>query len=124
LSLILTIDDYQPIQALLKSLSLSLRPQYFSPKKKVTPFSPVWTIYSKLNKNRVIPAEWAMNPNWARKGQIPRPLTIARAESVFERVSYKALIRRYRGLLPVNGVTVRSLNKNINGMYMLVKHWL
>jgi len=66
-----------------------------------------------------MPAEWAMNPNWAKKGQIPRPLTVARVESVYERVSFKALIKRYRGLVPVTGFIARSMSRNSDERYTM-----
>lgn len=119
MSLSLKIDHYPSIHDWLAEHDLILKPDWFTPKENVEPYSPLWTVYSSFSKKKMMPAEWAMNPNWAKKGQIPRPLTIARAESVYERVSFKALIKRYRALVPVTGFIARSLNRNKEGYYSM-----
>ena len=96
MSIILQIDDYPSIQSSLDELNVFIRPEYFTAKSRVEIYSPLWSVYSSFNKNKIAPAEWGMTPNWDRKKQIPRPLTVARAETLRERVSYKSLIQRYR----------------------------
>ena len=119
MSLSLKIDHYPSIHDWLAEHDLILKPDWFTPKRNVEPYSPLWTVYSSFSKKKMMPAEWAMNPNWAKKGQIPRPLTVARAETVYERVSFKALIKRYRALVPVTGFMSRSLSRNKDGRYVL-----
>ena len=117
MSLNLQIDNYAVIQDCLDDLKLFLRTDYFTSRSIVDIYSPLWTVYSSFNKNKLAPAEWGMTPNWDRKKQIPKPLTIARAETLHERVSYKSLMRRYRALVPVNAVRCQSLDKTGNNVY-------
>ena len=49
------------------------------------------------------PMQWGFVPPWAKEGQFKRPLFNARSETIWEKPSFKNLIRRYRGIVPVNG---------------------
>ena len=117
MSLLLKIDHYQPIQNALDKLSLTFKAEYFTPKKTVQPPMPLWAIYSSFDKAKIAPAEWGMLPNWDTKRRITRPLTVARVETLYERVSYKNLIPRYRALIPVNGFIVRSNSRTVSDIY-------
>lgn len=119
MSLLLHNNDYQALHDYLAEHNLILKPEWFTPKTNIEPHQALWVMYSSFAKKKIMPAEWAMNPNWAKKGQVPRALTVARAESVFDRVSYKALIKRYRALIPVNGFMARSLSRNREGHYVM-----
>jgi len=117
MSFILSIDHYQSVKSSLKDLGLLFRSEYFLPRNVVQPPMPLWSIYSTRGKPLLAPAEWGMLPNWDSKNKITRPLTIARIETLYERVSYKNLITRYRALIPVNKFTVRSDSRSISDTY-------
>jgi len=121
LSLLLQIDDYKSIHDYLGALKIYLRPEFFTPKQQVDVYSPLWSVYSSHGKNKIAPAEWGMMPNWDRKKHIPRPLTIARAETLYERVSFKSLVRRYRALIPVNALRISSKSGTTKDSYSFYK---
>ena len=117
MSLVLTINNHQAIQSALKELGVFIRREHFSPREHVQPPMPLWAIYSSFNKAKIAPAEWGMLPNWDTKRRITRPLTVARVETLDERVSYKNLLPRYRALIPVNSFCVRSNSRTVSDVY-------
>lgn len=46
---------------------------------------------------------WGLRPAWAREGQFKRPLINARADSVWDKPSFREAIRRRRLLVPITG---------------------
>ncbi|MBT8141653.1 MAG: hypothetical protein HKN88_03410 [Gammaproteobacteria bacterium] len=108
MSLELRIDDYASIQSALELLGVGFPEAYFTSRSIVQPPEPLWAVYSTFGKVKIAPAEWGMLPNWDKKQRITRPLTIARTETIHERVSFKSLIRRYRAIIAVNGFTIRT----------------
>ena len=117
MSFTLTVNNHQDVQFALKELGVFIRTEHFSPRDSVQPPMPLWAIYSSFNKAKIAPAEWGMLPNWDTKQRITRPLTVARVETLYERVSYKNLIPRYRALIPVNGFTLRSNSRTVSDVY-------
>ncbi len=99
----LNISDHAGVQRLLDELEISLDEDKFWPRYNISPLTALWGIYGEFERARLSPVEWALIPPWAKPGQFPRPLTIARAETVWERASFKNLIRRYRCIIPANG---------------------
>jgi|GEM_PF-1644922 len=104
----LHIADLKALHHVLSPLSLSLEEDKFWPRYNISPHTALWAIYSEFGKAQLAPVEWAMVPPWAKPGQFHGPLTIARSETVWERASFKNLIRRYRAVIPVNGFYVWS----------------
>ena len=117
MSFTLSINNHLAIRSALNELNLFIRPEHFSPRENVQAPMPLWSIYSSFNKAKIAPAEWGMLPNWDTKRRISRPLTVARIETLYERVSYKNLIPRYRALIPVNSFTVRSNSRTVSDVY-------
>lgn len=117
MSFTLTVNNHQVLQSALKELNIYIRPEHFSARDSIQPPMPLWAIYSSFNKAKISPAEWSMLPNWDTKRRITRPLTVARVETLYERVSYKNLIPRYRALIPVNRFTVRSNSRTVSDIY-------
>ncbi len=113
----LEISSYSAVADLLEDVGLSMPPQHFSERYNVPPLTPVWAIYSRFGKAHLTPAEWALIPLWAKPGQFPRPLTVARVETLWERASYKNLARRYRALIPVNGFYVSSSRRSVQHVW-------
>jgi len=121
LSFTFTVNNYSVVKSALKELGLFIRPEHFSSRNNIEPPMPLWAIYSTFNKAKIAPAEWSMLPNWDTKRRITRPLTIARVETLYERVSYKNLLPRYRALIPVNSFTVRSNSRTVTDIYQFYR---
>jgi len=108
----LNISDHAGVALLLNELGLQLDEDKFWPRYNVSPMTALWGIYGEFEKAKLSPVEWALIPPWAKPGQFKRPLTIARAETVWERASFKNLIRRYRCIIPANGFYAFNRKKN------------
>lgn len=103
MAICLNISNLPDLQSLLDDLGLQLPPAHFTPHYNVRPHSAVWGV-TRTNQGAVLsPMQWGFIPPWAKDGQFRRPLTIARAETLHEKPSFRNLITRYRGLLPING---------------------
>lgn len=99
----MNISDHAGIQWLLDQLGLSIPPAHFTARHNVPPVSAIWSV-SRSNQGPIVaPSQWGFIPPWAREGQFKRPLTVARAETIHEKPSFRSLIARYRGIIPVNG---------------------
>ncbi len=99
----LNVSIHADLQWLLDSLGLQLRREHFTPHYNVRPLSAVWGVTRSNQGAQLAPMQWGFIPPWAKDGQFRRPLTIARAETIYEKPSFRSLITRYRGFLPVNG---------------------
>lgn len=55
---------------------------------------------------------WGLIPVWAKPGQFKSPLINARAETVWEKPSFKNLIKRQRVCIPINGFYEWQRSKN------------
>jgi len=99
----MNISDHEGIQWLLDQLGLILPEEQFTPKYNVSPTSAVWGILVSRTATTLEPMQWGFVPPWAKEGQFKRPLFNARSETIWEKPSFKNLIRRYRGIVPING---------------------
>lgn len=99
----LNISDHEGVQWLLDQLGLTLPVEKFTEKYNVAPTSAIWGIALSQNALTLEPMQWGYIPPWAKEGQFKRPLFNARAETIWEKPSFKSLIRRYRGIVPANG---------------------
>jgi len=99
----MNISDHEGIQWLLEQLGLMLPEERFTPKYNVSPTSAVWGLSVTRAALTLDPMQWGFVPPWAKEGQFKRPLFNARAETIWEKPSFRSLIRRYRGIVPVNG---------------------
>lgn len=99
----MNISDHEGIQWLIEQLGLTLPAERFTPKYNVAPTSAVWGIAISRTATTLEPMQWGFVPPWAKEGQFKRPLFNARSETIWEKPSFRQLIRRYRGFIPVNG---------------------
>lgn len=99
----MNISDHEGIQWLLDQLGLVLPEDQFTPKFNVSPTSAVWGVLISRTATTLEPMQWGFVPPWAKEGQFKRPLFNARGETIWEKPSFKNLIKRYRGIVPVNG---------------------
>jgi len=99
----MNISDHEGIQWLLEQLGLILPEDRFTPKYNVSPTAAIWGLAITRHALSLEPMQWGFVPPWAKEGQFKRPLINARAETIWEKPSFRSLIRRYRGIVPVNG---------------------
>ncbi len=99
----LNVSNHADLQKMLKDLGLQLAVEHFTPHYNVRPLSAVWGVTRNNQGALLAPMQWGFVPPWAKDGQFRRPLTIARAETIHEKPSFRPLIARYRGFLPING---------------------
>jgi len=99
----MNISDHEGIQWLLDQLGLVLPEEQFTPKYNVSPTAAIWGVLVSRTATTLEPMQWGFIPPWAKEGQFKRPLFNARSETIWEKPSFKNLIRRYRGIVPVNG---------------------
>jgi len=99
----MNISDHEGIQWLLDQLGLILPRDKFTAKYNVSPTAALWGILVSRTATTLEPMQWGFVPPWAKEGQFKRPLFNARSETIWEKPSFKNLIRRYRGIVPVNG---------------------
>lgn len=99
----MNISDHEGVQWLLEQLGLSLPQERFTPKYNVSPTSAIWGSVVSRGTLTLEPMQWGYIPPWAKEGVFKRPLFNARSETIWEKPSFKQLIRRYRAIIPVNG---------------------
>jgi putative SOS response-associated peptidase YedK len=86
-------------QFLLNQLSLDIVPRY-----NVAPSQPVLNIIQDANANRVANyMRWGLIPSWAKDAAIGYKMINARGETVTEKPSYRAALRRRRCIIPATG---------------------
>ena len=99
----MNISDHEGIQWLLDQLGLILPEDKFTSKYNVSPTAAIWGVLVSRTATTLEPMQWGFVPPWAKEGQFKRPLFNARSETIWEKPSFKNLIRRYRGVIPING---------------------
>jgi len=76
----------------------------FPPRPYVIPASPIGIVRAAYDgRPEFTLVRWGFVPSWAKEIQPGRPLINARAETVYEKASFKNAIRRRRCLIPANG---------------------
>jgi putative SOS response-associated peptidase YedK len=87
-----------------RSLFKYLEQPNFPPRQYVTPGSPIAIVRQGLTRQREFAlVRWGFIPSWVKDVQPGRPLINARAETVYEKPSFKNAIRRRRCLIPADG---------------------
>jgi putative SOS response-associated peptidase YedK len=87
-----------------RSLFNYLEQPNFPPREFITPGSPVPIVHaSHDHRPEFALVRWGFIPSWAKEMQTGRPLINARAETVYEKPSFKNAIRRRRCLFPTDG---------------------
>lgn len=99
----MNISDHEGVQWLLDQLGLTLPEDKFTPKFNVSPTSAIWGLAVSRGALTLEPMQWGYIPPWAKEGVFKRPLFNARSETIWEKPSFKNLIRRYRAVIPANG---------------------
>jgi putative SOS response-associated peptidase YedK len=98
----MNVSDQQGVQALLVTLGLHLSAERFAPRYNVAPGMAVWTAFG-AEAFELAEMHWGIVPSWAGPEKFSRPLINARAETVWDKPSFRNLIRSSRALVPANG---------------------
>lgn len=75
---------------------------HFDSRYNVSPGAMLPALYHE-EANDIAAMYWGLVPLWAKPGTFKRPLINARAETVFEKPSFRNLVKRYRCVVPING---------------------
>jgi len=93
---------YDP-ETLVSGFSL-VRVTPFPRRWNVAPQSPVPVVYETRAGERVAELmRWGLVPHWAKDASIGHQLNNARAETVFDKPSFRQAVRRRRCILPASG---------------------
>ena len=74
----------------------------FSPKYNIAPSANILTVFQSENNYAVVEMHWGIIPPWAKEGQFKRPLINARSETVWEKPSFKNLVKSNRCIILAN----------------------
>ena len=85
-----------------RSLLSYLEQPEFPPREVITPGSPIAIVRQAQGARHFALVRWGFVPYWAKEVG-PKPLINARAETIFEKASFKNAIRRRRCLIPADG---------------------
>ncbi|MDX1811652.1 MAG: SOS response-associated peptidase [Gammaproteobacteria bacterium] len=99
----INVSDHAGIQRLLEWLQIPLFPKAFQPRFNITPGASILTVLDHENAPEFCTMEWGLVPPWAKPNQFARPLINARAETIWEKPSFRNLISQKRTIIPVNG---------------------
>jgi len=98
----MNISDHRGIQKLLEHLGISLEPDTFPSRYNVAPGA---SVQAAFYSGEFVLGEtgWGIIPHWAKPGQFSRPLINARSETIWEKPSFRHLVKASRAIIPVNG---------------------
>lgn len=99
----INVSDHPGVQALLDLLDIPLHPEHFKKRYNITPGAQLFAALQEGEKPTGVFMEWGILPVWAKPGKFSRPLINARAETVWEKPSFKKLIQKTRIVIPING---------------------
>ena len=75
----------------------------FPPRDYVAPGQPIAIVRMENHMRRFALVRWGFIPGWVKEPRPGKPLINARSETIFEKPSFKAAIRRRRCLIPTDG---------------------
>jgi putative SOS response-associated peptidase YedK len=98
----MNVSDHKGVQALLGHLGITLDPARFDVRYNVAPGMLLLGV-QEHDGPQLAAFEWGIVPPWAKPEQFSRPLINARAETIWDKPSFRNLVRRYRAVIPANG---------------------
>jgi putative SOS response-associated peptidase YedK len=98
----INVSDHKGVQALLDRLGISLNPAGFQPRYNIAPGAELAVVFQS-GTSELAQMEWGVVPPWARPGKFDRPLINARAETIWDKPSFRGLIKSTRAVIPVTG---------------------
>ncbi len=98
----MNVHDHKGVQELLNRLGISLAPDRFAARHNIAPGALLFGAFN-ADKPQLAELEWGIVPSWAKRENLSRPLINARAETIWEKPSFRNLIKSKRVVIPVNG---------------------
>jgi len=98
----INVSDHAGVQALLHDLGIPLYQSSLSPRYNIAPGAPLIAAFSNEGHLEATVMEWGLLPPWA-KDKAMRPLINARVETIWEKPSFRHLIKSKRAIVFANG---------------------
>lgn len=98
----MSVHDHKGVQELLKHLGVTLAPERFTAHYNIAPGALVFGAFS-ADGPQLAEMEWGIVPPWAKPGKYSRPMINARAETIWEKPSFRKLVKERRAIIPING---------------------
>ncbi|MDH5259005.1 MAG: SOS response-associated peptidase [Gammaproteobacteria bacterium] len=113
----INVSDHPGVQTLLDFLDIPLygQPSYkqlFEARYNIAPGANLYSVYANNKINNADFMRWGILPAWAKPDKFSRPLINARSETVWEKPSFKNLIKNQRVIIPINGFYEWQRDKN------------
>jgi len=99
----MNVSDYEGIQDFMDELGLPIYGQSLEPNYNVAPGAQVVVAFAAENQIESTIMDWGIVPKWTKTDKAFRPLINARAETIWEKPSFKNSIKSRRAILTVNG---------------------
>ena len=88
--------------SIIEHFDLSTYPK-FSPRYNIAPSANILTIFQSEKNYAMREMHWGIIPPWAKEDQFKSPLINARSETVWEKPSFKKLVKSNRCIILANG---------------------
>ncbi|MFV1997379.1 MAG: SOS response-associated peptidase [Acidiferrobacterales bacterium] len=98
----MNVHDHQGIQDLLQFLGITLPPGRFTARHNIAPGALLYSVFG-AEEPQLAEMEWGIVPIWAKPGTYSRSLINARAETIWEKSSFRKLVKEKRTIIPVDG---------------------
>lgn len=98
----INVSDHEGVQQLLQRLGISLNKDSFIPRFNIAPSADILVAFAEPPR-QLAQMHWGIVPHWAREKPGARPLINARAETAWEKPSFRKLVQNTRAIVPVNG---------------------
>jgi len=100
-----SLEEYP--KTILEEFELPTFPRYsaekFEPKYNIAPSANILTLFRSEDNYELAEMSWGLVPPWAKPGQFKQPLINARSETVWEKPSFKNLIKSKRCIIFASG---------------------
>lgn len=96
------MHEHKGVQELLDQLGITLAPERFNARHNVAPGALLFGAFGSSGP-QLAEMEWGIVPPWAKPETFSRPLINARAETIWDKPSFRKLVKEKRVIIPVNG---------------------
>jgi len=100
-----SLEEYP--KTILDDFDLPTFPRYtaetFTPKYNIAPSANILTLFNADNNYELAEMQWGVIPPWAKPGQFKQPLINARSETIWEKPSFRSLVKSSRCIVLASG---------------------
>jgi putative SOS response-associated peptidase YedK len=93
----------EPLSNIIKTFLVEEVFSELKPSYNIAPGSRILSVIKKDGKRLLIDLEWGLIPHWAKEASVGRTLINARAESVFQKPSFRNAVKSRRCLIVASG---------------------